>query len=174
MVVVGGGNSAVQIAVELAEVATVSIATRGRLLWQPQQILGRDFHWWLVRTRLDTWGLGPRLAKGSVPVIDDGRYRAAIRTGRPDHRPLFARLDGDDVVWADGSREQVDVLILATGFRPEVGYLARIAALDERGTPVHDGGVSSTVRGWALWVWSGSAASARQPCAECAATPPMC
>jgi putative flavoprotein involved in K+ transport len=38
-------------------------------------------------------------------------------------------------VWADGSREQVDVLILATGFRPEVGYLARIAALDERGTP---------------------------------------
>jgi putative flavoprotein involved in K+ transport len=83
--------------------------------------------------------LGPRLAKGSVPVIDDGPYRAAFRAARPGHRPLFDRLDGDDVVWADASREQVDVLILATGFRPEVGYLAGTAALDERGTPVHDG-----------------------------------
>jgi putative flavoprotein involved in K+ transport len=147
VVVVGGGNSAVQIAVELAQVATASVATRVRLRWQPQRILGRDFHWWLVHTRLDRWGLGPRLAKGSVPVIDDGRYRAAIRAGRPDHRPLFARLDGAAVVWADGSRERVDVLILATGFRPEVGYLAGTGALDERGMPVHDGGVSSTVAG---------------------------
>jgi putative flavoprotein involved in K+ transport len=39
------------------------------------------------------------------------------------------------------------VLILATGFRPEVGYLAGTGALDERGMPVHDGGVSSTVAG---------------------------
>ena len=104
VVVVGGGNSAVQIAVELAQVAAVSMSTRGRLRWQPQRILGKDFHWWLAHTGLDTSALGPRLGKGGVPVIDDGRYRAAVAAGRPDHRPLFARLDGDSVVWADGTR----------------------------------------------------------------------
>jgi putative flavoprotein involved in K+ transport len=147
VVVVGGGNSAVQIAVELAEVARVTIATRGRLRWQPQRILGRDFHWWLTRTGLDTSPLGPRLAKGGVPVIDDGRYRRAVRAGRPDHRPLFARVEGDSVVWADGSRERVDALILATGFRPELGYLEETAALDGDGTPQHIGGVSATLPG---------------------------
>lgn len=147
VVVVGGGNSAVQIAVELAQVATVTISTRGRLRWQPQRILGRDFHWWLAHTGLDTSALGPRLVKGGVPVIDDGRYRTAVAAGRPDHRPLFARLDGDSVVWADDTRERVDAVVLATGFRPDLTFLNGITAWDEAGVPLHDGGVSLTVPG---------------------------
>jgi putative flavoprotein involved in K+ transport len=149
VVVVGGGNSAVQIAAELAAVATVTIATRRQLRWQPQQVLGRDVHWWLTRTRLDTWRWGPRLVKSTPPVLDDGRYRAAIRGGSPDHRPLFTRVNGDAVVWRDGSREAVDVILLATGYRPELRYLAGTGALDAAGTPLHDGGVSTTVPGLA-------------------------
>jgi putative flavoprotein involved in K+ transport len=147
VVVVGGGNSAVQIAVELAQTATVSIATRDRVRWLPQRMLGKDVHWWLTRTGLDTSALGPRLAKGGPPVIDDGRYRAAVRSGRPDHRPMFTHLDGGAVVWADGSREQVDVVILATGYQPESRYLAGTPALDAAGAPLHDGGVSTTIPG---------------------------
>jgi putative flavoprotein involved in K+ transport len=147
VVVVGAGNSAVQIAVELAALARVTLSTRRPVRWQPQRYLGRDFHWWLARTGLDTTRWGPRLAGGTVPVIDDGRYRAAVRAGRPDRRPLFDRLDGDAVVWADGSRERVDVLLLATGYRPELGYLAGTGALDAAGAPLHDGGVSATVPG---------------------------
>ncbi|MDI6098831.1 NAD(P)/FAD-dependent oxidoreductase [Actinoplanes sp. NEAU-A12] len=147
VVVVGGGNSAVQIAVELAAVATVSITTRRPLRFQRQHILGRDFHWWLARTGLDTSRFGPRLASGTVPVIDDGRYRAAIRAGRPDHRPLFRRLDGDRVVWADGATERVDVVLLATGYRPHLPYLVGTGALDEHHAVLHTGGVSTTVPG---------------------------
>jgi putative flavoprotein involved in K+ transport len=147
VVVVGGGNSAVQIAVELARVATVTIGTRQPLRWQPQRYLGKDFHWWLTVTGLDSSRLGPRLASGTVPVIDDGRYRAAVRAGKPDHRALFTGLDGDSVTWADGTRERVDVLLLATGYRPSLGYLAGTGALDAAGNPVHDGGVSRTVPG---------------------------
>jgi putative flavoprotein involved in K+ transport len=147
VVVVGGGNSAVQIAVELAQAATVTITTRDRLRWQPQRILGKDFHWWLARTGLDTSALGPRLVKGGVPVIDDGRYRAAVAAGRPDHRPLFTRLDGDSVMWSDATRERVDAIILATGFRPSLPFLNGTAALDDAGVPMHTGGVSTTVPG---------------------------
>jgi putative flavoprotein involved in K+ transport len=141
VVVVGGGNSAVQIATELAQIADVTITTRAPLRWQRQRILGRDFHWWLDRTGLDTSPLGPRLARGSVPVIDDGRYRAAVGAARPDHRPLFTRLDGDSLLWADGIREHVDVLILATGYRPSLAFLGI------SGSPAHRGGVSTAVPG---------------------------
>jgi putative flavoprotein involved in K+ transport len=147
VVVVGGGNSAVQIAVELAEVATVSISTRHPLRWQPQRILGKDFHWWLARTGLDTSALGPRLARGGVPVIDEGRYRAAVLAGRPDRRAMFVRLDGDSVEWADGTREQVDAIVLATGFTPDLRFLDDTPALDDRGAPLHRGGVSTTMPG---------------------------
>ncbi|RSM47532.1 FAD-dependent oxidoreductase [Actinoplanes sp. ATCC 53533] len=147
VVVVGGGNSAVQIAVELAEVARVTVSARRPVRWQPQRYLGRDFHWWLARAGVDTAWWGPRLAGGTVPVIDDGRYRAAVRAGRPDRRPSFARLDGEVVVWADGTRERVDVLLLATGYRPDVGYLAGAGGLDATGAPLHRAGVSATVPG---------------------------
>lgn len=146
VVVIGGGNSAVQIAVELAATATVTLATRSRLRWFPQRPLGRDLHWWLTRTGLDTAPLGRWLDRPQ-PVLDDGRYRAAIRDGAPDHRPLFDRIDGREVVWSDGSREPVDTLIFATGYRPDLDYLADTGALDTDGRPLHRGGVSTTVAG---------------------------
>lgn len=147
VVVVGAGNSAVQIAAELAEVATTTLATRAPVKWFEQRPLGRDIHWWLRRTRLDTAPLSRWLVRLPVSVIDTGRYRAALAAGRPDRRPMFDRLAGGAVVWSDDSREPLDALILATGYRPHLPYLADTAALDADGLPLHRGGVSSTVPG---------------------------
>ncbi|MGX9901828.1 flavin-containing monooxygenase [Arthrobacter sp. SA17] len=146
IVVVGGGNSAVQIAVELAQTAKVSIATRRPLRWQQQRILGRDFHWWLDRTGLDRARSGLLLAKNGTPVVDDGGYRYAVRAGRPDARGMFTRFTDHGVIWADGSSESVDAIILATGFRPDVSFLP-VAALNSSGIPLHTRGVSITVPG---------------------------
>ena len=51
------------------------------------------------------------------------------------------------LVWADGTREHIDALILATGCRPELSCLAGTGALDGAGRPWHEGGVSRTVPG---------------------------
>jgi putative flavoprotein involved in K+ transport len=147
VLVVGGGNSAVQIAAELAETSNVTLTTRSPLRWFPQRPLGRDLHWWLDKTRLDWAPLGPLLRRGSAPILDDGRYRAALARKRPDHRPMFERLVGNDVVWSDGQQEQIDAIILATGFRPDLPFMADTSALDESGAPLHCGGVSPTVPG---------------------------
>lgn len=147
IVVVGGGNSAVQIAVELAGTARVSLATRAPLSFLPQRPLGRDLHWWLVRSGLDAAPITRLPRSGATPVLDDGRYRAALASGNPDRRPLFARLRADSVEWADGSIERVDTVLLATGYRPALGYLDGTGALDSRGLPLHRGGVSTTVPG---------------------------
>lgn len=147
VVVVGGGNSAIQIAVELATVARVSVATRSGLRWAPQRPLGRDLHWWLTVTGLDVAPIGRLMRGRTAPVLDDGRYRAALATGNPDHRPMFTQLDADRVTWPDGTREHLDAIVLATGYRPHLDYLAGTGALDPDGNPLHRAGVSTTVPG---------------------------
>jgi putative flavoprotein involved in K+ transport len=146
VVVVGAGNSAVQIAADLASVARVSLATRAPLRWQPQRPLGRDLHWWLTRSGLDSASIGRWLDRGTS-VVDDGRYRAALRSGNPDRRPMLTGLDGDAVRWSDGTREHVDAVILATGYRPGLDYLAATGALNGDDRPLHRRGISTTVLG---------------------------
>lgn len=147
VVVVGGGNSGVQIAAELADVARVSLAVRAPVAWADQRPLGRDVHWWFVRSGLDAAPLRRVWEKGPTLVNDDGRYRAAFASGNPDEREMFTHLSQDKVTWSDGSVEEVDSLVLATGYRPALDYLSGTGALDGQGRPLHRGGVSATVPG---------------------------
>jgi len=149
VVVVGAGDSAVQVGYELAQVARVTLATRRPLAFLPQRIDGRDLHYWLQRTGFDD--LPPEWLARLIPdtlVTDTGRYRAAVESGRPDRRPMFTALDGEYVVWSDGSREVVDTIVFATGYRPHLDYLQALGALTD-GRPLHDGGVSTTHPGLA-------------------------
>ncbi len=140
VLVVGAGNSAVQIAYELATVATVTLATHQPITFFPQILQGRDVHHWLTTSGFDQ--LPPAwLARISATrfVVDTGDYQDALDSGLMDRRPMFTRLDGDTVVWTDGEREHVDAVIYATGYRPDLPYLDQLGALDE-GAPKHAGG----------------------------------
>ena len=53
VIVIGGANSAVQIAHELAGVSRVTLASRRAIRLVPQRMLGRDFHFWIRASGLD-------------------------------------------------------------------------------------------------------------------------
>jgi putative flavoprotein involved in K+ transport len=150
IVIVGGGNSAVQVGYELGKVATVTLATRTPLRFLRQSQGGHDLHYWLRTTGFDD--LPPawlaRLVGGTL-VVDDGAYGRAEKDGIFDRRPMFARLDERGVVWTEGQAEPVDVVLLATGYRPNLPYLRDLGALDADGIPLHDGGISLTHPGLA-------------------------
>jgi putative flavoprotein involved in K+ transport len=145
VVVVGAGNTAVQVAVELAQVATVTVASRHPIRFQSQRPLGLDVHYWARWSGLEALSPGRSEGARSIMVLDDGRYSAAFAAGRLDRRPMFDRLTPDVVVWADGTAEPVDAVILATGYRPDVDYLAGLGALNADGWPIHCRGRSLTV-----------------------------
>ncbi|MDK2125758.1 flavin-containing monooxygenase [Parachitinimonas caeni] len=130
VVVVGGANSGVQIARELAAVAEVTLVSRRPLRFFPQQIFGKDFHFWVSASGLERtrW-----LSDQSTPVLDDGRYQQAINAGNPPRRPMFQAVTENGVIWADGRHEAVDVLLFATGFRPNVSYLAGLDLFEADG-----------------------------------------
>ncbi|GLR13534.1 monooxygenase [Chitinimonas prasina] len=144
VVVVGGANSGVQIACELADTADVSLATRRPIRFFPQRVLGLDFHFWLAATGLERtrW-----LDDQSTPVLDDGRYRRAIKSGKPARRPMFREAVADEVVWADGKRERVDTLLFATGFRPHMPYLADLGVVTPEGLVRQHQGIALDVPG---------------------------
>ncbi|SDM52434.1 flavin-containing monooxygenase [Allokutzneria albata] len=145
VVVVGAGNSAVQIGVELAAHAQVTLATRKPIRFVPQRPLGRDAHFWATATGIDSAPVGHLLrTPPHQPVLDHGRYRAALTAGAPDQRRLFTALDGTRVIWPDGSREHVDTIILATGYRPDLSYITALGALDGEGRPHQRRGLSTT------------------------------
>ncbi|NEA91768.1 NAD(P)/FAD-dependent oxidoreductase [Actinospica acidiphila] len=143
VVVVGGGNSAIQIAAELGAVAGTTLASRRPIGWMQQRPLGRDIHWWLLRTGFDIAPLSRMLEKAPVSVLDDGRYRTALEAHGVQRREMFTRLTPDGVVRADGSKEPVDAIIWATGYRHTFPYLEGIGTLDADGRPRHRGGVAT-------------------------------
>ncbi|MBQ0894831.1 NAD(P)/FAD-dependent oxidoreductase [Micromonospora sp. U56] len=144
VIVVGAGNSAVQVAHELASHASVTLATRAPIQFVPQRIRGRDLHYWLHVTGADRLprAVLTRLVRHSA-VLDTGVYRDAIASGLLARREMFTAFTPDGVVWADGSFEVVDAVILATGYRPNLDYLGPLGTL-ERGMPRQVAGVSTT------------------------------
>ncbi|WP_449064786.1 flavin-containing monooxygenase [Planomonospora algeriensis] len=144
VVVVGAGNSAVQIAHDLADVAEVTLATREPIRFVDQRPLGRDLHFWFTITGFDRLPARLIASPPTVPVLDDGRYRRALADKRMERRSMFTGFDGDQVIWADGTREHVDAVIFATGYRPHLPYLNGLGGLDRDGRPRQRAGVSLT------------------------------
>jgi putative flavoprotein involved in K+ transport len=145
VVVVGAGDSAAQVANELAPLAHVTVAVRHPLRFIPQRIAGRDVHHWLRESGFDSLPAAwlSKISGGSL-ITDSVGFQQTLADGLVDVRPMFTALDRDEVVWSEHERERVDVIILATGYRPSLNYLHELGALDPNGAPLHVGGISTT------------------------------
>ncbi|GAB3841980.1 hypothetical protein GCM10029963_14210 [Micromonospora andamanensis] len=148
VVVVGAGNSAVQVAYELATHARTTLATREPVRLLPQRIRGHDLHHWLHVTGADRLPrtVVTRLVRRAA-VLDTGRYRDALASGALCRREMFTAFTSDGVLWRDGTAEKVDAVIFATGYRPDLDYLTPLGV--GRNAPRQVGGVSTTHAGLA-------------------------
>jgi len=170
--VVGSGNSAVQIADELAQTHQVILTARQPPRFIAQRPLGLDLHFWLTRSGLDKLPLGDWLNWApTAPVLDHGKYRQAFasgqafESGQPNanlrYRPLFDRITATGLQWRDQA-EPVDTLILATGFINSPAYLDGLDGLDANRAAKQRGGTALDVPGlfFVGTAWQRSNASA--------------
>jgi putative flavoprotein involved in K+ transport len=144
IIVAGGGNSAVQIAVELAEYATVTIASQKSIIYLPQKFIGLDGHFWLKYLLLDKLKV---IKDMNTPVVNSDNYRQKIKSGRPNRKKMFKEFYNSGVVWQNGEKEEVDVVIFATGFRPNISHLSGLNITDAKGNIRHKSGISTDVDG---------------------------
>jgi putative flavoprotein involved in K+ transport len=144
VVVVGGGNSAAHISSEIATVARVTLARRREIRFVPQRLFGRSLYFWLRITGLDR----SRLLTGKhAVVIDHGEYRDAMLCDAPNERPMFQCFTADGVQWPDGSRERVDSVLFATGYKPCLRYLDGWPVCNADGCVQQRDGACTTVDG---------------------------
>lgn len=147
VIVVGAGNSAVQIAYELRKTSQITLATRNPIKFIPQTILGKDIHYWFNLIGLDYFPYGKNLSLNNS-VLDRNLYKRAVNNNNPDRRDMFVSIKKDGVIWGSGEEEKVDTIIFATGYNPNVKYLHALPeTLDEKGVPVQKEGVSTSNKG---------------------------
>lgn len=138
VVVLGMGNSAMDIAVEASYVAKRTILTSRRGAWIiPKYFLGRPLDTVVTDPRVP-WRIRRKIAEGLVALAvgdvthyglpkPDHRLGAAHPTisgrildrlghGAIHYRPLIERLEGDRIRFVDGSVEPADVLVYCTGY----------------------------------------------------------
>lgn len=125
VLVVGGGASAVQLLAELSDVADTVWVTRRPPVWRTEEFTpeaGRAAVQ-LVEDRVRQ-GLPPRSVVSVTGLVLREQERAAEQRGVYRRRPMFSRITPSGADWADGTHEDVDVILWATGFRPDVQHLA--------------------------------------------------
>ncbi|WP_239097642.1 flavin-containing monooxygenase, partial [Asanoa ferruginea] len=141
VVVVGGGTSAVQILLEIADVAAATAwVTRRPPVFREgpfDQEYGRAVIA-KVEARVRA-GLPPR----SVVSVTDLPWTPAMAAARERgvlvRRPMFDRISPDGVVWADGSHWDADAILWATGWRAALDHLAPLHLRGPGGGVVMDG-----------------------------------
>ncbi|WP_110853369.1 NAD(P)-binding domain-containing protein [Georgenia satyanarayanai] len=140
VVVVGGGISAVQLLDEISQVTSTTWVTRREPVWRdgpfgPDE--GRRAVA-MVEERVRA-GLPPRSVVSVTGLLWTPALRAAARRGALDRRPVFTRIVPDGVRWADGTVQAADVILWATGFRPQLSHLAPLRLRGPGGGIVMDG-----------------------------------
>lgn len=146
--IVGAGNSAVQIAYELAAHRPVTLFTRAPVRFLKQRPLGRDIHHWLRAIGYDTAPLGAWLGlRLTEPVLDEGIYRQSMMNGRIVRRTMFERLVADGALMEDGTHIPFRSLVLATGFSQAPDFLTELPGAIVNGRPDQRGGRARTIAG---------------------------
>lgn len=144
VVVVGMGNSGLDIAVDASRVGRSTTLSVRRSHWVLRKMLfGRAadqvalpgwMPWWVTAARLrigavasgslTRYGL-PRPAHrpGQAHPVQSEQLRARLKAGAITPRPGIARFDSDTVVFTDGSRSRADLIVWATGYRVSFPFL---------------------------------------------------
>ena len=143
VLVVGGGNTGFQIAKELSASHAVQLAIGSRQTSLPQRLLGRDIFWWLTKlgmldTTTDSW-LGRRV-RGRDTLIGSSP-RELVRKYGVTLRPRVVGASGRTITFADGSAQEFDAVIWATGYRPDYAWM-NLPVLDGDGRLRHRRGVT--------------------------------
>ncbi|MRH91378.1 pyridine nucleotide-disulfide oxidoreductase [Nocardia sp. SYP-A9097] len=125
VVVVGGGITAIQLLDEISRVTGTTWVTRREPVFRDTQF-GPDAGRAAVAMVEDRVrrGLPPGSVVSVTGLPEDDRVRAARARGVLDRHPMFDHIEPNGIRWADGTFEEADVILWATGFRSSLDHLA--------------------------------------------------
>lgn len=145
VLIVGGGNSGAQIAVELSGCRQVTISVSRPMSFKPMRIFGKNIFWYfetfgLLKARAET-PLGSWLKKQPEQVYGT-ELKSLLKKGTVSLRQRAVDADSGEIFFEDGARMKASNVIWATGFRSVYPWIGIPEAVDANGKPIHRNGVS--------------------------------
>lgn len=149
VLVVGGGNSGVQIAIELTGKHPVFLSMGQSRTFLPLTILGKTIFTYMRKLGILTAPVSSWLGKlyHSLPDPIFGyrkELQKLLRTGKLTLSSRTVSLSGHVATFADGRTATVSNIIWATGYRLRYKWVEVPGILDDQGRPVHNRGISPT------------------------------
>jgi putative flavoprotein involved in K+ transport len=139
VLVIGGGMSGVEIAEECVRAGLpVTISSRHPIRAVRRRLFGIDIHHFVhaVSHWLPLWTLGSFCDRlPAFPAFDQG-IRRMLASNQVNLRGEVRRFDQRVAEFIDGSREEFDVVVLATGYRFHTPFLNIAIERGSRGQPL--------------------------------------
>lgn len=146
VLVVGGGNSGSQIAIELAQSHETSLSVGQPLRFLPSMIFGKSAFWWLEKTGIlkvkPTSFIGKRLQTLGDPIIGS-ELKEKIKSQQILIKGRAVAVRNDSVIFEDHSSQSVDNIIWATGFSLDYSWIDFVDLHDSNGKVKQNRGITN-------------------------------
>lgn len=145
VLVVGGGNSGAQIAVELSELRETYLAISKKPSYFPLTISGKSVFWWLDKLGIlkvrNTSIIGNLIQKKGDPLFGS-ELKNAIRNLSVTLKGRVVNGKDEQIIFDDSTTLEVNNIIWATGFQQEYDWLQVDGVLDQQHKIIHNRGIS--------------------------------
>lgn len=147
VLVVGGGNSGAQIAVELSKDKETYLAVSKRLRYVPLVLMRKSIFWWFDQLGILKASnhslVGRMIQKGGDPIFGF-ELKKAIQKKEVEVKKRVIGVNKNHILFEDDTMLKVTNLIWATGFKSDYHWLQIDGILDKAGNVKHNRGVTKT------------------------------
>ncbi|MBH0157163.1 MAG: flavin-containing monooxygenase [Bacillota bacterium] len=145
VLIVGGGNSGAQIAVELSKTKEVYLSVGHKMKFFPQVIGNKSIFWWfqklgLLQSHVNTT-IGRFLSRQPDPIFGLELKKAIIEK-KVILKSRSVSVENDKIMFEDVSRVMVDNVVWATGFKSDFSWIQIEGLFDYDRKPIHQRGVT--------------------------------
>lgn len=145
VLVVGGGNSGAQIAVELSERHETYISVGQKIRFLPLLIAGRSIFWWfdklgILKVHRDSF-IGKKIQSQGDPIFGF-ELRQKLANQQVNLKSRTVSVHQNEITFDDNTSITVKNIIWATGFIPNYQWIDIQNLVDENGVIKHHRGVT--------------------------------
>ncbi|WP_226527506.1 flavin-containing monooxygenase [Metabacillus niabensis] len=146
VLVVGGGNSGAQIAVELSKDRETFLSVSRNLNYLPLLLRNKSIFWWFDKIGIlkasHTSLIGQLIQKRGDPIFGL-ELKEAIKQGTIKLKTRATDGNQHKVVFEDSTELEIQNIIWATGFKTDFSWLKINQVINEKGNVIHTRGVTN-------------------------------